>query len=151
MKKYRDCLIIFLLGFILAGCSCKDYCSAAKKAGFDFSLKVKNPQIKAKKGEIEVGFIYKGKSITITKTDKCKTKEDKDGVCIIKNKANEKYFLLNCVPFNIYKKEGNIVIANFTASSGYYSITCQEGFSKTELLYFYHLIEEVETIKQNPE
>ncbi len=138
---------MFLLSFLLLGCNCENYSAASKKAGFDFNLKVENPQIKAKKGEIEILFVYEGKSIVITKTDKCKTKEDKDGVCTIKNKINQKYFLLDCVPFNLYHDGENIVIANFSASSGYYSIFCEEGFNKEELLHFYRLIEEVEAPK----
>ncbi len=147
MKNYSKLLIISLLGFLLCSCNVKDYNLASKKAGFDFSLLVENPKIKAKKGRIEVKFNFNNKNITITKTDKCETKEDIDGVCIINNKVNKKYYLLDCIPFNLVYNDKNIIIANFSASGGYYSIFSKEGFNKQELLQFYRLIEEIEAPK----
>ena len=156
MKKIVFCtaIILILNSIIFIGnthamqnpwIDCGDDIScAAKKASFNFPLRVSNYSARAMEDMIEMKFqLDKKRTVTIRKSVKFYNSGDNSGV--YKNYPVLKDISLkNGIELSVRGNIRKFYVANFSAESGYYSIYCEKGMKLKDLEYLYSLIAEAE-------
>ena len=132
-----------------------DISCAAKKAGFNFPLNVKNYSIRAMKDMIEITFpIDKKRIVTVRKSVLYDGKADENGIKDISGDynqypVNKSLRLKNGVVFNTRGNKNKFYVINFAAETGYYSFYCKKGMTKKDIEKFYKLLEEAEAPRCN--
>ncbi len=121
-----------------------DISCAAKKAGFNFPLRVNDYSVRAMDDMIQINFkLDKKRTVTIRKSVKFYNSGDNSGVYknypILKDIA-----LKNGVELSVRGNFRKFYVANFSAESGYYSIYCEKGMRIKDLESMYALIAEAE-------
>ena len=168
MKKVLNCcLILTIISVICIGESVKampnpwidcgdDISCGAKKAGFNFPLRVKKYSVRAMDGLMEIKFpLDKKRTVTVRKAVEYKGAGGENGIQDISGdynnyKFNEPVRLNNGVLFDVRGNNKNkFYVANFAAESGYYSFYCSEGMKMNDLKYFYKILEEAEAPRMN--
>lgn len=164
LKKFfcNDITFPFCLGIIVycvypAQCminpwiDCGDDISCrAKKAGFNFPLRVDDYTVRAMGGMLEPRFLIdKGRRVIIRKAQTFDDNADENGIIDIfgdynQYPINKTISLDNGVKFGVRGYEDNYKVVNFAAETGYYSIICKDGLAKTDIEHFYKLLAEAE-------
>jgi len=130
-----------------------DLSCGAKKAGFDFPLKVENYTVRAMEDMFEFRFPLDDKrNVIVRKSVTPKGEQDENGIIDISGDynqypVNKTVTLENSVKFSVRGEEDNYKVVNFAAETGYYSIMCDEGLNLNDIEYFYKLLEEAEAPK----
>ena len=125
------------------------YCGA-KKAGFDFPLKVKNYTVRAMEGMLELRFsLDDGRKVTVRKALEFEGSADENGIIDISGDYNhypvsKTIMIKNRVKFSVRGKEDSYKVVNFAAETGYYSIICDDGLKLEDIEYFYELLKDAE-------
>lgn len=123
------------------------YCGA-QKAGFNLPLRLKKYNVRAMNGLLEITFpLDRNRKATIRKTQN--SPASSGNVVDISGDynnypINKSVYLKNGVKFDVRGNKNKFYVANFSAESGYYSITCDKGLKIKDLNYFYKLLEEAE-------
>lgn len=124
-----------------------DISCGAKKAGFNFPLRVENYSVRAMKNMIEITFpLDKKRTVTARKS------QQYDGFAGGSNisgdyntyPVNKSIKLKNGVMFNVRGKKNKFYVATFAAESGYYSFSSAEGMKIKDLEHLYKIAEEAE-------
>ena len=132
---------------------CKDdiYC-AAKKAGFNFPLKVNNYSVRAMKDMIELTFPYNKRIVTIRKSVFYNGEADENGIKDISGDynnypVNKTIWVKKSIPFRVKGNKNKYYIVNFAADTGYYSLTSKKGLKLKDIEHFYKLLKEAESLR----
>ena len=126
-----------------------DISCAAKKAGFNFPLRVKDYSVRAMKDMIEITYPFdKKRTVTVRKT----TAYGGDTSGVYKNyPVNKTITLKDSIMFNVRGDKKKYYVVNFSAETGYYSIYCEKGLSIGDINSLYELIAEAEAPVYNPD
>ena len=122
----------------------------AKKAGFNFPLRVDNYTVRAMDGMLELRFSWDDKrKVIVRKARTFDGEADKNGIIDISGDynqypVNKTIALDNGVKFAVRGEDDNYKVVNFTAETGYYSITCDKGLRRKDIERFYELLTEAE-------
>jgi len=134
-----------------------DISCGAKKAGFNFPLRVENKTVRAMDGMMELRFQIAGeRNVILRKSVTSDGQPDENGIIDISGDYNQypinKIITLeNGVKFAVRGDEDSYKVANFAAESGYYSISCNEGLTQADMEYFYDLLAEAEAQRYSEE
>ncbi len=132
-----------------------DISCGAKKAGFNFPIRVKNYTVRAMKDMIEINFpLDKKRTVSVRKSQTFKGKPDENGIVDISGvytsyPVNKTVYINKGIPFSVRGEKNKYYVVNFAAESGYYSFYCQKGLRKKDIKYFYKLLEEAEAPRLN--
>ena len=114
---------------------------AVQKAGFEFPIKVKNPNIRAMEDLIEITFpLDKKRTVCIRKSQTYSG--DNSGVYI--NYPINKTISRDNVLFNVRGDKKNFYVVTFATKSGYYSMYSEEGMKQKDIKRLYNLIYKTE-------
>ena len=132
-----------------------DISCGAKKAGFNFPLRIENYSVRAMNGMLEISFpLDKKRMVTVRKAQIFNGPILPNGIVDIsgdynKYKVNKTTYLKNGITFWTRGEKRKFYVAAFAAESGYYSFYCKKGLTKNDLEYFYKLLEEAEAPRLN--
>lgn len=127
-----------------------DISCGAKKAGFDLPVKVKNPNVRAMDGLLEITFpIDKKREVTVRKTLMYGQFISEDGLQDISGDyntypVNKTIKIKDGVLFNVRGEKNRFNVASFASESGYYSFSCEKGLKTGDIKRLYKLIEKAE-------
>lgn len=127
-----------------------DISCGAKKAGFNFPLRVKFYNVRAMDGLMEISFMLdKKRTVVVRKALVYDVMSDVNGIKDIsgdynKYPVNKTVKLKNGIVFNVRGNKKIFHVANFASESGYYSFYSNEGMKMKDLEVFYKLLEEAE-------
>ena len=127
-----------------------DISCGAKKAGFNFPLRVKNYSVRAMEDMIEITFpLDKKRTVTVRKSQRYGGGADEYGIKDISGDynnypVNKTITLDNGVVFNVRGKKNEYYVVKFAAETGYYSFVSDKGLKLKDIKYFYKLLEEAE-------
>ena len=124
-----------------------DISCGAKKAGFNFPLRVENYSVRAMKNMIEITFpLDKKRTVTARKSQQYDEFAGGSDISGDYNTypVNKGIKLKNGVMFNVRGKKNKFYVANFAAESGYYSFSSAEGMKIKDLEHLYKIAEEAE-------
>ena len=132
-----------------------DISCGAKKAGFNFPLRVQNYSVRAMKDMIEIKFpLDKKRSVTVRKSQVYAGNTDDNGIgdtsgVYINYPVNKSITLKNGIMFNVRGKKNIFYVSNFAAESGYYSMYCEQGLKLNDINKLYEIIAEAEAARGN--
>lgn len=133
-----------------------DISCGAKKAGFDFPIKVKNPDVRAMDGLMEITFpLDKKRKVIVRKSLMYGEFISEDGLQDISGDyntypVNKTIKIKDGVLFNVRGDKNKFKVASFAAESGYYSFSCEKGMKTGDLKYLYKLVEKAEAPLPEP-
>lgn len=124
-----------------------DLVKASKIAGFKFPLVLSNYQVRASKNIIEISYpLDEFRNVVIRKSIKPDTNDLSGNYN--KYPINRDIYLPNGVPVHIRADEKKIYVTNMAASTGFYSISCTEGYTFAELESIYKVLANAEAPKR---
>lgn len=132
-----------------------DYSCAVQKAGFIFSLNVKNYSVRAMKDMIEIRFPLDAKrNVTARKSQRFEGRKVGIGINDISGDystypVNKIIELDNGALFFVRGNKKKFFVANFEDETGFYSFTCNSGLKVKDIKYLYKLIMESKAQTQN--
>ena len=119
-----------------------DISCGAKKAGFNLPIRVKNYNVRAMKGLLEINFpLDKKRSVSLRKSE---TYEGNLSGVYENYPVNKTLSLNNGVMFNVRGKKNKFFVADFAAETGYYSFYSKQGMKTKDINYIYNLLAEAE-------
>ena len=127
-----------------------DISCGAKKAGFNFPLRVDNYTVLAMNCMLELRFSWDAeRKVIVRKARIFDGESDENGIIDISGDynqypVNKTIALDNGVKFAVRGKDGSYNVINFVAETGYYSIICDEGLRQKDIERFYELLTEAE-------
>ena len=129
-----------------------DISCGAKKAGFNFPLRVKNYSVRAMKDMMEITFpLDKKRTVTVRKSELYDGKADENGIKDISGDYNKypvnKTIWVGAAPFSVKGDKNKFYVVNFAADTGYYSFSCKNGLKNKDIKYFYNLLREAEELR----
>lgn len=131
-----------------------DISCGAKKAGFNFPLRVQNYSVRAMDDMIEIKFpLDKKREVTVRKSTSYQGNDENGGIGDISGvyvdyPIMRTVTLNNGVIFNVRGDKKRYYVASFAAESGYYSLYCPKGFNQDDIEYLYAIIAEAEAPRQ---
>lgn len=164
MKKYI--FLIILICFTFANLKtlampnpwidCNDDISCgAKKAGFNFPIRVENYTVRAMKDMIEIKFpLDKKRTVIVRKAQNANGKPDENGIIDISGvytsyPVNKTIYIQKGIAFSVRGKRNKFYVVTFAAESGYYSFYCEKGLKTKDIKHFYKMLEEAEAPRLN--
>jgi len=126
-----------------------DISCASQKAGFNLPLRLNRYSARAMDGMLEITFsLDKKRSVTMRKAVEYNVNSDISGV-YENYPVNKTVTLKNGVIVNVRGKKNLFYVANFAASTGYYSAYSVQGMKINDIEYLYALIAEAEAPRYN--
>lgn len=123
-----------------------DYSCAVQKAGFIYSLNVKNPSIRAMKDMIEIKFLLdKHRTVTARKSTNYEGVKIGIGINDISGvygtyPVSKMIELDNGALFYARGQKNKYYIINYEDETGFYSFVCGSGIKIKDIKYLYKLI-----------